>query len=242
MEIDDTENAREFSSAVKGETLEDTIRVLCEYGTDAIVLRHHETGAAERAAAVSSCPIINAGDGTGQHPTQALLDVYTIYRYFPEFPKDFTVLIGGDLRRGRTARSLAYLLPKFTTVKFVFVAPEELRMGLDILNHLRSHNIQYIESENLQDVISEAHAIYWTRTQTERPEKDINIVTDEVAAQYCITSAILDKAKPNIILMHPLPKNSEISLSLDCDPRAVYFKQAGNGIPIRMALLEYVLL
>lgn len=173
-----TENAREFSSSAKGETLEDTIRVLCEYRPAAIVMRHHEEGAAERAAAVSSVPIINAGDGRGQHPTQALLDVYTIRRELGRLD-GLHVVIGGDLANGRTARSLVYLLSKYKDVRFSFVAPESLEMSQDIKEHLAEHSLNFIETQDLDDVLADADVVYWTRVQKERLAEgvDYNVVS-----------------------------------------------------------------
>ena len=244
-----TENAREFSSAIKGETLEDTIRVLCEYGPAAIVLRHFEEGAAERAANVSSCPIINAGDGAGQHPTQAHLDVYRIRRSHQRID-GLTVVIGGDLAHGRTARSLAYVLSKYGSVRLIFVAPPQLRMRQDILQHLQEHKIQFAEHDVLDEVVADADVVYWTRIQKERLGQSpwykpwrrlLNTWRyTSIPKQYRITTQTLACMKPTAIIMHPLPRNSEIDPAVDKDPRAMYFKQAGDGVPIRMAALEWV--
>ena len=163
MSVVTTENAKEFSSAAKGETLEDTIRVLCEYKPDIIVIRHYETDAARHAAAVSTVPIINAGDGLGQHPTQALLDLYTILVEKGR-TKDLNVVIGGDLAHGRTARSLTYLLTKFPSNHITFVSPEELKVGQDIKDYLKSKGTDFSESTDLVP-LKDADVVYWTRVQ-----------------------------------------------------------------------------
>lgn len=238
IHVEQTENAREFSSAIKGESLEDTIRVLNAYEADLIVLRHYEEGAAQRAASVSSCPVINAGDGPGQHPTQALLDLYTI-RQAHSTIDGLTVVIGGDLARGRTARSLAYLLSKYKDVNIIFVSPPELRMGSDVLDHLKEHGAIFAEHDALEDVVGNADVVYWTRAQTEHPIDG----TDDKALQerYCIDERITRLMQPHASILHPLPRNSEISAAIDSDPRARYFIQAGNGVPVRMAAIEWVL-
>lgn len=235
MSVVTTENAREFSSAIKGETLEDTIRVLCEYYPDAIALRHYENGAAERAAAVSTVPIINAGDGSGQHPTQALLDLYTIHQALGTID-GLTVTIGGDLANGRTARSLAYLLTKFDNIRIRFIAPPELRMGEDIKEHLKEKGIPFKEQYALEDALSISDVVYWTRVQRERLKPGA-----EQSSAFVIGREQVAQLKPNAILMHPLPRLDEIPPEIDSDPRAWYFRQAGNGMLIRMALLEWIL-
>lgn len=233
-----TENAREFSSALKGESLEDTIRVLCEYYPDAIALRHYENGAAERAAAVSTVPIINAGDGSGQHPTQALLDLYTIHQALGRID-GLTVTIGGDLANGRTARSLAYLLAMFTGIQIHFVAPPELRMGQDIKEHLTERSIPFQEEHNLDEALSLSDVVYWTRVQKERLTPSTARLRE--SARFVIGPTQMAQLKPDAILMHPLPRLDEIPPEVDADPRAWYFRQAGNGMLIRMALLEWIL-
>src|SRR5437016_2070370 len=160
-----TDNAREFSSAAKGETLEDTIRIVSGYA-DVIVLRHNEEGAAARAAAVSEIPVINAGDGKGQHPTQALLDVYTIKDELGRLD-GVSVAMVGDLANGRTARSLAYLLSKFRDVTVWFVAPPQVAMGADIKAHLDEHGVRWHETRDLEEVLPVADVVYQTRIQKE---------------------------------------------------------------------------
>jgi len=233
-----TENAREFSSAVKGETLEDTIRTLSQYFLDVIVMRHYEDGAAARAAAVSSVPIINAGDGKGQHPTQALLDVYTIKKEFGHIDA-IRVAMVGDLINGRTVRSLSYLLAKFLGVKLYFVAPECAQMKQDIKDYLTKHGTRFEELTDLHDVAGEVDVIYQTRSQKERGSTfDRN---DHSIGFFMINKGILELMKPNAIIMHPLPRIDEIDADVDVDPRAAYFRQAGNGLYTRMALLKMIL-
>ncbi|PYV31472.1 MAG: aspartate carbamoyltransferase [Acidobacteria bacterium] len=233
-----TENAREFSSVSKGETLEDTIRILNGYA-DVIVLRHNEVGAAERAAAVSRVPIINAGDGVGQHPTQALLDLFTIRKELGRL-EDLSVAMVGDLAQGRTVRSLAYLLSKFRDIRIWFVAPPELRMKEDILEHLRKHGVAYKEESDLAKVLPEADVVYQTRIQKERFGGRIADY-EKVQGIYVLDSASLKLMKPKSIVMHPLPRVGEIRPEADADPRAAYFRQAQNGLYVRMALLATVL-
>lgn len=231
-----TENAKEFSSAVKGETLEDTIRVLCEYFPDVIVLRHHETGAAERAAKVSSVPIINAGDGKGQHPTQALLDIYTIQQQLGHID-DITVMMVGDLANGRTVRSLAYLLAKYKNVRIIFSSPEELAMKDDILLYLERKDVKVEVVNYFWPNLEDVDVIYETRIQKERG----STISEEEARRFSLTPEKVEGLKPSTIIMHPLPRNHEISAEIDLNPRAKYFRQAGNGMFIRMALLKWVL-
>ena len=234
MEVVTTENAKDFSSAAKGETLEDTIRVMCEYYPDIIVLRHNDTDAAKHAARVSTVPIINAGDGMGQHPTQALLDLYTIYKELQRMA-GLTVVMGGDLLHGRTVRSLSYLLAKFEGNKLIFVSPSSLRIGKDIKDYLKKHNIDFSETEDLHIAMKQADVIYWTRIQKERFD------SSTLENTYTIGPKELKLMKPDAILMHPLPRVGEIEQAVDKDPRAAYFRQAGNGMFVRMALLEWVL-
>lgn len=237
LSVVSTENAKESSSVTKGETLEDTIRVLCEYHPDVIVLRHPKTGAAHFAAAVSSVPIINAGDGIGEHPTQALLDLYTIKKYHQRID-GLIVLFGGDLAHSRTVRSLIKLLSKFRDVKFIFVALPQLQIGLDMKDFLLAQGLEFWEKENLEEVLGFADVVYWTRIQKERLGKEISY--KEVAGRYSIGPSQLGLMKKTVVLMHPLPRVNEIKKEVDSDPRAVYFRQAGNGLYIRMALLEWV--
>ena len=226
-----TESATAFSSAVEGEHLEDTIRIIATY-CDVIVLRHNEEGGAKRAAAVSPVPIINAGDGSGgQHPTQALLDLYTIYDECKTL-NGLSVALIGALDIGRTARSLAYLLSKFERVKLYFLAPREMQIKSDIIEHLREHNVWYQLGSNPEEILPLADVVYRTRIDRERlQQKDVNL------AQYNIDTDMLRRMKSSAIIMHPLPRSVEIDPAVDLDPRAAYFRQARNGLFVRMALL-----
>jgi aspartate carbamoyltransferase catalytic subunit len=226
-----TEQAQEFSSEIKGETLEDTIQIISNY-CDAIILRHSEEGGAKRAAAVSPVPLINAGDGSGgQHPTQALLDLYTIYNEC-ETLDGLSIAFIGALDHGRTVRSLAYLMSKFNRAKLYFIAPDEMQIKPDILEHLDENNISYQLANNTEDIINKVDVVYQTRIDRERlSNKDIDLNT------YNIDTAVLQRMKYNSIIMHPLPRSVEINPAVDSDPRAAYFRQTQNGLFVRMALL-----
>jgi aspartate carbamoyltransferase catalytic subunit len=232
-----TDNAREFSSAAKGETLEDSIRIVGGYA-DVIVIRHNEEGAAKRAASVSSVPIINAGDGPGQHPTQALLDIYTIKDELNRVD-GIKVAMVGDLANGRTVRSLTYLLSKFKDIKIWFVAPPAVAMRDDLKTHLDEHHVSWVETEDLESVLPEVDVVYMTRIQKERfanPD-----AYNAVKGIYRIDARSLDLMRKYAIVMHPLPRIDEIAPEVDEDPRAAYFRQARNGLPVRMALLDRLL-
>ncbi len=231
-----TENAKEFSSFSKGESLEDSIKVVSGYA-DVIAIRHFEIGAAKKAASVSSVPIINAGDGAGQHPTQALLDLYTIQRHFPEID-GLTVAMVGDLKYGRTVRSLCYLLGRFFNIRVLFVAPPICAMANDIKSFLEKNENPWEEME-FEQAIQEADCIYMTRVQRERFLHMDNY--ERAANKYVIESSSLTKMKENAIVMHPLPRGPEISPEVDEDPRMIYFEQAKNGVWIRMALMMMLL-
>jgi len=237
-----TENAQEFSSAAKGEILEDTIRVVSEY-SDVIVLRHSEEGAAERAAKISSVPIINAGDGAGQHPTQALIDLYTIQKECEEIDGKTIALIG-DLSYGRTIHSLAYMLTKYAVSHIYLVAPDFVQMKPELIQHLDKHNISWSTSTRLKDVAADVDVFYQTRLQKERFRiKDFELYTEyqRIAHKYKIDNSVLEIMKPDARILHPLPRLGEITMEVDADPRAAYFRQAQNGLYIRKALLLKVL-
>lgn len=242
-----TEHAGTFSSVAKGESIEDTIKVICGYGVaDIIVLRSDQEGMAKRAAEFSSVPIINAGDGMGQHPSQALLDIYTIPKELGHID-GISIAMCGDLAKGRAARSLVYLLAKFPGIKIFFVSPKVVRMRDDIKDYLDRHEVQWTEEYNdLRAVAPLVDVIYQTRTQSERPDPIINRTEllrryDSIPGFYVVNQEVLDLMRPNAIVMHPLPRNEELSVEVDKDKRAAYFRQAENGLYVRMALLEFLL-
>jgi len=228
-----TEDARAFSSEMEGEQVEDTIRIVGSY-CDLIVIRHHETGGALRAAKVSPVPVINAGDGDGgQHPTQALLDLYTIYR---ERPLDgLSIAFIGELDRGRTVRSLAYLLAKFERVKIFFVSPSELQMKPDILQYLERHGVRYELESDIERVLGQVDVVYQTRI---RPQRAAGV---SAALHYAIDSSMLGKMRSDAMILHPLPRTVELDKTVDEDPRALYFRQAANGLYVRMAIITMLL-
>ena len=233
-----TENAKLFSSAAKGETLSDTIRVLCGYGPDVIVLRHNEDGAAEEAAMFSSVPIINAGTGKNQHPTQALLDIFTILKEVGHID-GVKIAMVGDLSNGRTVRSNSYLLGKFKGVEIDFVSPKCSMMGNDVKEYLGRHCVKFQESTDLREVAPHVDVIYQTRTQKERGSDFSR--DDHSLGYFTVNKEILDLMKKDAIIMHPLPRVDEIDKEVDSDPRAAYFRQASNGLYARMALLKMIL-
>jgi aspartate carbamoyltransferase catalytic subunit len=228
-----TEHARAFSSEAEGEQVEDSIRIIGGY-SDVIVIRHTTEGGAKRASEVSPVPVINAGDGEGgQHPTQALLDLYTIYR---ERPLDgLSVAFIGELDKGRTARSLAYLLAKFERVKIFFVAPAELQMKPDILQYLDRHGVKYELASEIDGIVGEVDVVYQTRIKPER------IGNSQHLRRFAIDSAVVGKMKRDAMILHPLPRTVELDQTVDQDPRAMYFRQAVNGLYVRMALLTMLL-
>ena len=232
-----TENAREFSSFAKGESLEDTIRILGGYA-DLIVMRHDQIGAAKRAAEISPVPLINGGDGAGQHPTQALLDLYTLHQQFGRVD-GLKVAMVGDLRYGRTVRSLSYLLSRFEDVELIFVAPSVCQMHEDIKSYLTRQNIRFREESDLSKVLAIADCVYMTRIQKER---FLDTAEYEQANNlYRLTPENIRKMPEKAIIMHPLPRVNEIDPEVDQDPRAKYFEQAANGLWVRMAVIEHVL-
>jgi aspartate carbamoyltransferase catalytic subunit len=232
-----TENAREFSSAIKGETVEDTVRIVAGYA-DAIVIRHFEQGAAHRAAAVATVPILNAGDGPGEHPTQALLDLYTIRHELGRID-GLRVALVGDLRFGRTARSLARLFRLTEGTELVFVSPPAVPMGDDVRQTLDAHGVRYADEPDLAAVLPHVDVVYQTRIQRER-----FATSEEYEASrgvYVLDRAAMARLNPGAIVLHPLPRVDEIAPEVDADPRAAYFRQAHNGVFVRMALLTSVL-
>jgi aspartate carbamoyltransferase len=229
-------NEVRYSSVSKGESLPDTIRTL-ECYADVIVLRHPEVGASALAAKYARKPIINAGDGVGEHPTQALLDLYTIVEELGS-AENLTVTMLGDLKYGRTVHSLSRLLTQFG-VTLRYVSPEILRMPQEIISEISEAGVEQSEHTNLMDVLPETDVLYVTRVQKERFENPADY--DSVKDAYVITPEIMKNAKDRMIVMHPLPRVGEISMDFDDDPRAAYFRQMEYGLYVRMALLAMVL-
>jgi aspartate carbamoyltransferase catalytic subunit len=226
----------QFSSVAKGESLPDTIVTLEQYA-DVIVLRHPEVGSARVAAEAAHVPVINAGDGAGEHPTQALLDLYTIRQELGRLD-GLSVAMVGDLRFGRTVHSLTRLLIQYD-VRLTFVSPEILRLPLDLMNEARDAGRPVRETYNVADVIEDVDVLYVTRVQKER-FTDLDQY-EEVRGYYVITPELMTQARPDMILLHPLPRVGEIDPAVDTDPRAAYFRQVRNGMFVRMALLAEVL-
>ena len=231
------ENATRDSSAAKGESLEDAIRVMSGY-VDAIVIRHPEVGAAERAAEVATVPVINAGDGPGHHPTQALLDLYTIKKELGRLDH-LRVGLAGDLRNGRTVRSLALLLSRFPGNELMLISPAALRMGEDVIGPLALAQQGLREIADLAVAIPELDVLYQTRIQAERfasPEE-----YERHRGVYVVNADLMRRLPERAILMHPLPRLDEIDPLVDADPRAAYFRQARNGLWVRMAVLDWAM-
>lgn len=229
-------NEVRYSSVSKGESLPDTVRTL-ECYVDVIVLRHPEVGASAVAARYARKPIINAGDGVGEHPTQALLDLFTILAELHRVD-GLTVTMLGDLKYGRTVHSLARLLSLYQ-VRLNYVSPDLLRMPREIIDELDQKSVAQAEFTSLDEALPESDVLYVTRVQKERFEDEA--LYESVKGAFVITPETLTKAKDEMIVMHPLPRVGEISLEVDDDPRAAYFRQMEYGLYVRMALLALVL-
>ena len=229
-----SENADISSSTTKGETIEDTIRTLGTYA-DIIVLRHPEQGTAEKAAKASLIPVINAGDGAGEHPTQALLDLYTLLRHLGGSLNGKTIALVGDLLYGRTVHSLVKLLTLYENVRIILVSPPQLRMP-PAYKHI---GVTWEEVDNLTAVKEQVDALYVTRIQKERFQNQATY--KKLQQNYVINKKTLKVLKSDGVIMHPLPRVGEIATEVDADPRAMYFEQIQNGIFVRMALLYWLL-
>jgi aspartate carbamoyltransferase catalytic subunit len=229
------ENAARASSAAKGESLEDTVQVISGYA-DAIVLRHPEIGAANRAARDAQVPVISAGDGAGYHPTQALLDLYTIKKELGRLDH-LRVGLAGDLRNGRTGRSLAVLLSRYPGNELVMISPSELRMGTDVIDQLTDQRL--VETDDFDGAIAGLDVLYQTRIQSERFASSAEY--ERYRGVYIVTADVMHRLPEHAILMHPLPRAGEIDPEVDADPRAAYFRQARNGLWTRMAVLEWAM-
>lgn len=237
-EVITMENGRESSSQSKGETLEDSIKVINSYA-DIIVMRHAEVGSAARAAAVANIPVVNAGDGNmGQHPTQALLDLYTIQRELGR-EDGMHIAFVGNLKYYRSPRSLAYLLSKYKDIRVTFISSPELRMEDDVKNHLRENGIPFTETEDMVEGIRDADVVYQTRIAKEWIKNDEEY--EKQRGRYIITRTVADAMKEGAIIIHPLPRVGEIEEAVDSSPHAVYFKQVGYGLIVRMAILKTLL-
>ena len=220
------------------EPIEDRVRVLCSYGYDVLLIRYHEEGGAARAAAVSSVPVVNAGDGEGQHPTQALLDAYTIQRELGRL-HDVEIALVGDLTYERSVNSLAELLAKIPGVRLRFVSPETLRLRPAIRQRLTQAGAEFEELDDLEAVLPTADVIYLTRAHSDRMTMAQRFATQ--ARSYVVDQGVLARMKSNAIVLHPLPRGPELALGLESDPRVACFRQAENGLYVRMALLTLLL-
>jgi aspartate carbamoyltransferase len=226
-----------YSSVSKGESLPDTVRTL-ECYADVIVLRHPETGSAALAAKYARKPVINAGDGVGEHPTQALLDAFTIREELGRLD-NLTVTMLGDLKYGRTVHSLARLLSNFSGIKLNYVSPDILNMPREVMDEVDARGIPQAEFNVLEKVLPETDVLYVTRVQKER--FDDQAVYESVKGAFVIDPEVMKAARQEMIVMHPLPRVGEISVDFDDDPRAAYFRQMEYGLYVRMALLAMVL-
>ena len=226
------------SSAAKGETVGDTVRTVCGYA-DIIAMRHPKEGAPYAACARASKPIINAGDGGHNHPTQTLTDLLTIHRRLGRL-SDFTIGFCGDLKFGRTVHSLVSALARYTGIKFVFISPEELKLPDYLIeNTLKRQGLPYEETTSLEAAMPDLDFLYMTRVQRERFFNEADYV--RLKDTYILDAEKLKSAKPDMAILHPLPRVNEIAVEVDDDPRACYFEQAANGKFIRMALIMKLL-
>ena len=226
-----------FSSVAKGESLPDTVRTLGSYA-DVIVIRHPEVGSAALAAKYAKKPVINAGDGTGEHPTQALLDTFTIREELGSLD-NLTVTMLGDLKYGRTVHSLARILTRFDGTRLNYVSPEILRMPKEVMDEVASKDVPQAEFSSLEDALPQTDVLYVTRVQKERFEDQS--LYEKVKEAFIVNPEVMKPARERMIVMHPLPRVTEISQDFDDDPRAAYFRQMEYGLYVRMALLAMVL-
>ncbi len=231
------ENARENSSAAKGESIADAIRVIGGYA-DVIVRRHFEEGAAKAAASISPVPLINAGDGAGEHPTLALIDIYTIMKELGSVESKRNALVG-DLLYGRTIHSLLQLLCLYPGVSIDLISPANLRLPAKYIEYLKQNKVDFRESYTLDASLPHVDVLYITRVQRER-FADVSEY-EAIKDSYFIDALISSRLKPEAIILHALPRLNEIASEVDDDPRAAYFRQAKNGLYVRMALLTHLL-
>ena len=236
-QIISSEMAAETSSAAKGETIQDTVRIVESY-SDVIAIRHPTAGTSADAAGVASVPILNAGDGAREHPTQALLDLFTIGDEIGRID-DFAIALVGDLRYGRAPRSLAKLLTQVRGCRIVMVTPPGIEMAQDVLDALIASGVEYELESDLSAVIERVDVVYMTRVQKERfPSQE---EYSAVQGRYQLDPSLLGQMRDDAVIMHPLPRVGEIHPEIDADPRAAYFRQARNGVFVRMALLDLLL-
>lgn len=258
-----TNAGKVYSSAAKGETVEDTARTLDEFGYKAVIIRHGDEGSLARAALASRTPIINAGDGPGEHPTQALLDAYTIYDEFGSL-EDKTIVFGGDLRYGRTVNSLVQLLSRYPGNRLILASVPELRLSDNIKSLLDRDGTPFTETDEIEDALSDSSidVVYWTRTQKERhvqPSASVlaraasmgaralrmvhpGLLMPEVQGGFILNPDTIRNLPAKARIMHPLPRVDEIDEAIDDDPRSIYFrKQVGNGLYVRMALIDDII-
>jgi carbamoyl-phosphate synthase/aspartate carbamoyltransferase len=237
-----------YSSVEKGESLEDTIKTLNSYG-DAIIIRHPLKGSSIQAANASNIPVINAGDGNGEHPTQALLDIFTIKTELKKFNinlddnkrEKIYITFAGDLKNSRTIHSLICILCLFPKISFIYVSPNGLEMPEEIKTWIKAFEIEQLEKKSLQEVLQISDVVYMTRIQKERFSNEEDYKNIMKTNNYIIDENIMKYAKEKMILMHPLPRLNEINVNVDKDPRAVYFEQVKNGVYMRMAILDDIL-
>ncbi len=225
------------TSEKKGEVLADSIRTIDGY-VDLIVIRHPQEGSAKVAADYAKVPVINGGDGGHHHPTQTILDLFTIKEEKGKIDK-LSIGFCGDLKYGRTVHSLAYALAKYKDIEVTCIAPKALEMPRYVINHMKMNGIHVMEKDSIEETIEDLDVLYATRIQKERfgSEKEYT----DIKGSYYIDENIMKKAKANMILMHPLPRVDEIRYEIDDDERSVYFKQAHYGVPTRMALIALLL-
>jgi carbamoyl-phosphate synthase/aspartate carbamoyltransferase len=237
-----------YSSVEKGESLEDTIKTLNSYG-DAIVIRHPLKGSSELAASVSDIPVVNAGDGNGEHPTQALLDIFTIKRELYKLNirldddkrEKINITFAGDLKNSRTIHSLIHILSLFPKISFIYVSPNGLEMPEEIKIRIKAFEIEQVEKECLQEALQISDVFYMTRIQKERFANEDEYKNIIKTNNYIIDESMMHHAKEKMILMHPLPRLNEINPNVDKDPRGLYFEQVKNGVYMRMAILDDIL-
>ncbi len=226
----------EGTSAEKGETFADTIRMLDAYA-DCIVVRHRAEGAAKLAAEIAEAPVINAGDGASNHPTQAMLDLYTMWRTFGRID-GLSIGVMGDIRHARTVNSLIQSLSNFD-VSLYLIAPETLYPRREVLDLMERRSVRYVVVDNAKEVIGKLDVLYVVRIQKERFLDPLEY--ERVKGSYRVTPELLSRGKPHLLVMHPLPRVDEIDPAVDSTPHAGYFRQASLGVPLRMALLYMVL-